>query len=157
MSDDPEQDMDELAAELAVDAAESFESNKRDQAAFLDDVAEEEGAEELTTTCDIHGHTVDVSATLNGELMDAMSRIDERLERLDGDEGRAYEFSETADDVCQLLADVTEEAALTKRAFYRTYEQHGLNPLGVVLEEVFTALKNERERREGVADGFRSQ
>ena len=150
-------DFDELAADLAQDAKESFKANREEQAAFLDAVADEEGAERLETTCTIHGHTVGVSATLNGELMDAMSRIDNRLERLENEEGRAYEFSETADDVCQLLSDVTDEPALTKSAFYATYSEHGLDPLGVILESVFESLQAERERKEGAADGFRKK
>ena len=66
-------------------------------------------------------------------------------------------MSDTADDVAQLLADVTDDPALTKREFYGQYEAHGIDPLGVVLEEVMTALRDEKERREGAADGFRKK
>ena len=150
-------DFDELAADLAQDAKESFEENREEQAAFLDAVADEEGAEVLETTASIKGHSVPVSARLNGDVMDAMGRIDSRLERIERKEARAYEVSDTADDVAQLLADVTDDPALTKREFYRQYEAHGIDPLGVVLEEVFKALKTEKERREGAADGFRKK
>ena len=150
-------DFDELAADLAQDAKESFKENREEQAAFLDAVADDEGAEVLETTASIKGHSVPVSARLNGDVMDAMGRIDSRLERIEREEARAYEVSDTADDVAQLLADVTDDPALTKREFYRQYEAHGIGPLGVVLERVMNALKVERERQEGAADGFRQK
>lgn len=160
MPDESEQDFDELAADLALDAKESYEENRAEQEALLSDVAEEEGAQVLETTATIEGrngtHTVDISAKLNGDLMDAMGRIDARLERLESEEGRAYEFSETADEVAQLLEDVTDDTALHKGAFYDSYEEHGLDPLGAILEEVFESLKRERERQTGAAEGFRS-
>ena len=155
MSDKP--DFDELAQDLVEDATQEFEQSREEQAAFLDAVADEEGAEVLETTASIKGHGVPVSARLNGDVMDAMGRIDSRLERIEREEARAYEVSDTADDVAQLLADVTDDPALTKREFYRQYEAHGIDPLGVVLEEVFSALKTEKERREGAADGFRKK
>ena len=155
MSDKP--DFDELAQDLVEDATQEFEQSREEQAAFLDAVADEEGAEVLETTASIKGHSVPVSARLNGDVMDAMGRIDSRLERIEREEARAYEVSDTADDVAQLLADVTDDPALTKREFYRQYEAHGIDPLGVVLEEVFEALKTEKERREGAADGFRKK
>ena len=154
MSDKP--DFDELAQDLVEDASQEFEQSREEQAAFLDAVADEEGAEVLETTASIKGHSVPVSARLNGDVMDAMGRIDSRLERIEREEARAYEVTDTADDVAQLLADVTDDPALTKREFYRQYEAHGIDPLGVVLEEVFSALKTEKERRQGIADGFRS-
>ena len=150
-------DFDELAAELAQDAKESFEESREEQAAFLDAVAADEGAEVLETTCTIKGHTVPVSARLSGEIMDRMGAIDNRLERIENENSRAYEYSELADEVCQLLADVTDDPALTKQEFYRTYERHNIPPLGVVLERVFESLKQERERQEGAADGFRKK
>ena len=150
-------DFDELAADLAQDAKESFKDYLEEQAAFLDAVAADEGAEVLETTASIKGHSVPVSARLNGDVMDAMGRIDSRFERIEREEARAYEVGDTADDVAQLLADVTDDPALTKREFYRQYEAHGIGPLGVVLERVMNALKVERERQEGAADGFRSE
>jgi len=153
MSEDT--DLDALAADLATDAQQSFEANREEQTAFLDAVADDEGAEVLETTATIKGHSVPVSAKLNGEVMDRMGAIDDRLERIEREDARAYEVSEVADNVSQLLADVTDDAALTKREFYRQYEAHGIDPLGVVLEGVFEALKTERERKSGAADGFR--
>jgi exonuclease VII large subunit len=152
----PEEELDEFAAQLVRETDEKFEQNQEEQEEFLDTVAEEEGAEVLETKCNLIGeYTVPLKAKLDGELMDAMGRIDDRLERLNAEEARAYEISETADEVSQLLADVIEDPDWHKRKFYKAYESEGLDPLGVMLERAFTALREERERREGVADGFR--
>lgn len=150
------EDFDQVAAELAQDAYESHQQNKQEQQAFLDDVAESEGEELLETKCSIEGHTVDVSAKLNGELMDAMGRIDARVERLENEEGRAYEFSEVAQEACDLLDNAIDDPKMHSGAFYATYEKHGLAPLGVIIKEVLEALKAERKRRTGQAKGFRS-
>ena len=152
------QDFDEIAADLALDAKQSHEDNLQEQQEFLDTVAEEEGADELDTKCNLMGeYVVPVKAKLNGDLMDAMGRIDARLERLQNEEGRAYEFSETADEASQLLADAIDDPEWHKSKFYRAYENEGLKPLGVMLDRVFTSLKEERERRRGTADGFRGE
>jgi len=89
--------------------------------------------------------------------MDRMSHLDARMERFENGEARGYEISETADEVSQLLADLIDGDDWTKRKFYSAYEAEGLDPLGVMLERVMNAVKDERERREGVADGFRSE
>jgi len=158
MPDTDKQDFDEVAADLALDAKESHEENLQEQEEFLDTVAEEEGAEVLETKCNIIGdYVVPLKAKLDGELMDAMGRIDARLERLQNEEGRAYEFSETADEASQLLADAIDDAEWHKSKFYKAYENEGLKPLGVMLDRVFTVLKEERERRRGTADGFRAE
>lgn len=151
-------DFDAMAADMAMDAKESYEQSQIEQQEFLDTVAEEEGAELLETECNLIGdYVVPLSAKLDGELMDAMGRIDARLERLQSKQGRAYEFSETADEVCQLLADVIDSPEWHKSKFYKAYEAEGLEPLGVMLERAFESLKAERERRQGTADGFRKQ
>lgn len=158
MSEQQEPVNDELAdeaAELIQETKEQHEQNRKEQQEFLDTVAEEEGAEVLETKCDIHGHTVDVSAKLNGALMDAMGRVDDRLERIDNQEARAYEISATAEEVSDMLETVTEDKQLHKDAFYREYEKHGIEVLGVILQEVFESLKKEKKRRQGAADGFR--
>jgi len=158
MSEQQEPVNDELAAEAAElieETKEQHEQNRQEQQEFLDTVAEEEGAEGLETKCDIYGHTVDVSAKLNGALMDAMGRVDDRLERIGNQEARAYEISQTAEEVADMLDTVIDESQLHKDAFYREYEKHGIDPLGVILQEVFESLKKEKERRKGAADGFR--
>ena len=155
---DAEPDFDEIAADLALDAKESFEQSREEQEAFLETVAEEEGAEVLETQCNLIGdYTVPLKAKLDGDLMDAMGRIDDRLQRLQGKQGRAYEITETADEVSQLLADVIDDPEWHKSKFYAAYQSEGLDPLGVMLERAFESLKQERERRNGTADGFRSE
>ena len=157
MSDD-EPDFDEIAADLALDAKESFEQSREEQEAFLETVAQEEGAEVLETQCNLIGdYTVPLKAKLDGDLMDAMGRIDDRLQRLQGKQGRAYEITETAEEVSQLLADVIDDPEWHKSKFYAAYQSEGLDPLGVMLERAFNSLKQERERRNGTADGFRSE
>jgi uncharacterized protein YpuA (DUF1002 family) len=152
------EEADAFAAQLARETAEKHEQNQQEQAEFLDTVKEEEGAEVLETQCNLIGeYTVPLRAKLDGELMDAMGRIDDRLERLNNEDARAYEISETADEVSQLLADVIDDSEWHKRKFYKAYESEGLDPLGVMLERAFESLREERERREGVADGFRTK
>lgn len=152
---DPDE-LDAFAADLAKQTDQKFQQSQEEQEEFLDTVAEEEGAEILETTCNLVGeYTVPLRAKLNGDLMDAMGRIDARLERLEGEEGRAYEISETADDVCQLLEDVIDDPEWHKSKFYAAYESEGLKPIGTMLERAFESLKAERERRRGAADGFR--
>lgn len=156
MPDTDKQDFDEVAADLALDAKESHEENLQEQEEFLDTVAEEEGAEVLETQCNIIGdYTIPLKAKLDGQLMDAMGRIDARLERLEQGQGRGYEFSETAEEVSQLLADVIDDPEWHKSKFYKAYESEGLDALGVMLERAFNSLKQEKERRAGTADGFR--
>jgi hypothetical protein len=156
MPDTDKQDFDEVAADLALDAKESHEENLQEQEEFLDTVAEEEGAEVLETKCNIIGdYVVPLKAKLDGELMDAMGRIDARLERLEQGQGRGYEFSETAEEVSQLLSDVIDDREWHKSKFYKAYKAEGLDALGVMLERAFNSLKKEKERRAGTADGFR--
>lgn len=150
-------DLAEDAADLILDAEESLQERRKEQAEFLETVKEEEGAEVLETSCNLIGeYVVDLSAKLDGELMDKMGHMDARMERLDNGEARAYEISETADEISQILADVIAESKWDKGKFYAAYEAEGLDPLGVMLERVFTALKEERERRDGTAEGFRA-
>ena len=156
---EPEPKQDQLAedaADLILEADDQLRQNREEQQEFLDTVAEEEGAEVLETTCNIIGdYTVDLRAQLNGELMDKMGRIDDRLERIQSKDARAYEISDTADEVSQLLADVIDDSEWHKDTFYQAYRENGLDPLGVMLERAFEQLKAEKERREGTADGFR--
>lgn len=157
--DTPDEDeLDQFAADLAKQTEQKFQQSKEEQQEFLETVAEEEGAEVLETSCNIIGdYTVDLRAKLNGEVMDAMGRIQDRLERLEGSDAAAYEVSEAADEVAQLLADVIADSEWHKRKFYAAYEAEGLDPLGVMLDRVFNELKQEKERREGAADGFRAE
>lgn len=155
MSDD-DPDFDEIAADMALDASQAYEENLADQEDFLDTVAEEEGAEVLETQCNLIGEfTVPLKAKLNGEIMDELGHIHEKLERLEDGDGAAYEISEAADQAAQLLADVIDDPSWHKSKFYKAYEAEGLDPIGVMIERVFDALRNEQDRRRGTADGFR--
>lgn len=155
----PESVDDELAdqaAELIQETNAKYEERRREQREFLDTVSEEEGAEVLETKCNLMGdYTVNLKAKLNGELMDHMGSVDARLERLENEEGRAYEFSEVADETSQILADAIDDSGWPKSLFYEVYEDEGLEPLGEMLSRVFESLREERERRHGTADGFR--
>lgn len=161
MTEGPEPVQDDLAdeaADLILEAEQQYQENLAEQEEFLETVAEEEGAEVLETQCNLIGdYTVPLKAKLNGEIMDRMGALDDRLERLNAGEARAYEISETADEVSQLLADVINDESWHKEKFYAAYQAEGLDPLGVMLERAFKSLKQERERRQGTADGFRKE
>jgi len=153
-----ESELDEFAATLVTETEDKFRQNRQEQQEFLDTVSEEEGAEVLETQCNLIGeYTVPLRAKLDGELMDRMGAIDARLERLEQEDGRAYEFGETADEVSQLLDDAIDDPEYHKELFYQVYQNEGLEALGALLENVFESLKAERERREGAADGFRQR
>jgi hypothetical protein len=95
---------------------------------------------------------VPVRAKLSGEVMERMEALDERMQKLDTGDARV---SETADEVSQLLADLIDDPEYNKQLFYDVYRKNNLNELSGLLETVFTALKEERKRRRGAADGFR--
>lgn len=148
----------EEAAELIQETNAQYEERRREQEEFLETVAEEEGAEVLETQCNLMGdYTVTLEAKLDGDLMDRMGHMDARVERFENGEARGYEISETADEISQLLADVISDEGWPKSLFYDAYRDNGLEPLGVMLERVFEALEEERDRRSGAADGFRQK
>lgn len=153
---DPDE-ADQFAADLARQTEQKWQQSKEEQEEFLQTVSEEEGAEVLETTCNLIGdYTVPLRAKLDGELMDTMGRIDDRLERVEAGNARAYEIGETADEVSRLLADVIDDAEWHKDTFYKAYENEGIDALGVMLRRAFESLKDEKERRQGTADGFRA-
>jgi len=138
-------------------AEQEYQQKREEQEEFLDTVAEEEGQETLETECNIVGdYVVPIRAKLNGELMDQLGEMDARLERLEAEEGRAYEFGEAADKASQVLADAIDDNDWHKKKFYTVYKQEGILPLGAMLKRVFESLKKERERRQGAAEGFRA-
>jgi hypothetical protein len=157
---DPETIDDDLAdeaGELILEAEQQYQQNQAEQAEFMKSVAEESGEETLETKCEIGGHTVPVSATFNGELMDQMGALEDRVNRIEAGDAGVQDISDTADKLSQLLADIINDDEATKRGFYKTYQEHGIGPLSEMLETVFGSLKQERERRRGTADGFRSK
>ncbi len=149
--------LDDLAQELVEDTQDKYEQTQAAQQEILDDLANESGAMVLETQCTIAGdHTVPLKTKLSGDIMDTMGQMDARLERFETGEARAYEISDTADIIAQMLADIIDDPAWNKETFYGFYEQEGLQGLGVMLERVFDALTTERDRRQGAAEGFRS-
>jgi hypothetical protein len=100
---------------------------------------------------------VPLKAKLSGDIMDRMGALEDRIERMEDGDARAYEIGETADNLSQLLADVIDDASWHKGKFYEVYESEGLEPLGVMTQRVFESLREERDRRRGAADGFRSK
>jgi len=160
MSEEPETIDDDLAdeaGEMLLEMEAEYEEKMAEQEAFLETVAEEEGSEVLETQCNLIGdYTVPIKAKLNGELMDRLSHMDARVERFENGEARGYEITETADEISQILADVVNNDSWGKEKFYAAYEQEGLAPLGVMLERAFESLKEERERQQGAAEGFRT-
>lgn len=157
---EPETIDDELAdeaGEMLLEMEEEYEEKMAEQEAFLETVAEEEGSDVLETQCNLIGeYTVPIKAKLNGELMDRLSHMDARVERFEQGEARGYEITETADEISQILADVVADDSWGKEKFYAAYKQEGLGPLGVMLERAFESLKEERERQQGAAEGFRT-
>jgi hypothetical protein len=157
MSDD-RRALDDIAQELVETADQKYQESQEQQQAFLDQVADEEGAEVLETKCNIvTGFTVPLKAKLSGEILDRMGALEDRLERMESGEAHAYEIGETADAISQILADVIDDPQWHKQKFYAVYEAEGLEPLGVMTERVFESLRDERERRRGTADGFRGE
>lgn len=161
MTKDPEpikDDVAEEAADLILEAEESYQERMAEQEEFLETVRKEEGAEVIETQCNLIGdYTVPIKAKTDGELTDRLSHLDARVERFETGEARGYEISETADEIAQLLADLIDDDGWHKEKFHAAYQAEGLAPLGVMLERVMNAIKDEREREEGVAKGFRSK
>jgi glutaredoxin 2 len=146
-------DFNERAADMVLETEQEYQEKKAEQEAFLDAVAEESDVEILETKCNLIGDfVVPVRAKLSGEVMERMEALDERMQKLDTGDARV---SETADEVSQLLADLIDDPEYNKQLFYDVYRKNNLNELSGLLETVFTALKEERKRRRGAADGFR--
>ncbi len=151
-------DKDQKALELIEQAEEKHQKRQQEQQEFLDAIADESEAKIIETTAKLaEGFTVEVSAKRNGELMDRMGHIEEKLEYVEDKKHGTYKISEAADDASQLLDDLVEDNSLDKETFYQVYRSEGLETLGTLLERAFDAIEQEVERRQGTADGFRQQ
>ena len=149
-------DADQKALELVESAKEKHQERQREQREFLDAIADESEAEIIEATAKLaEGFTVGVSAKRNGELMDRMGHIEEKLEYVEDEGHGTYKISEAADDASQLLDDLVDDNSLDKETFYRVYRSEGLETLGTLLERAFDAIETEVGRRQGTADGFR--
>ena len=154
-----ESELDQIAGEMAQSASHEFEERREEQEAFLETVAEEEGAEVLETTCNLVGeYTVPLKAQMHGELIDRLSAVHSKGQEIDANpEESFHEVSAVADEMCQILADVIDDPEWSKSLFYEVYQDNGFQALEALLESAFNALKQERERMEGAADGFRQK
>ena len=148
-------DFDELAADLAQDAQESFEENKAKQHDLLDAVAEEDGAPLLETKCDIHGITVPVSGRLTGAFVERIERLDAEAKKRANGESDKSGVSDIIRELAVIIDDLIDDPELTARGVYQTYQSEGVKPVRTILEEVMAALQREQERVEGTAKGFR--
>ncbi len=148
-------DEDELAA--VEDTRQTHQERQEKQQDFLKSISENSDSDLLETKTTLtEGHTVNVSAKLNGELIDKLGALQERLDNAQDNE-RLYSVSEAADDASQLLNDIVENSEYDKDTFYAVYKMEGIDELGKMIERVFGALEKERERRQGEADGFRKK
>ena len=154
---DAEPNYDEIAADLALDAKESYDSSKENQHALLDAVAEQDGAPLLETQCTIYGETIPVSGRLTGELIDRITALDTRAKEMADKGGSGAEFRDIINDVTQIAADLIDDDELTQRELYKVYRDNGVKPLRTILMDVFESLQKEEERVRGDADGFRKK
>jgi len=149
--------LDELAADLALDAAQSFEEKQAEQHDLLDAVADEEGAPLLETKATIAGVTVPVSGRLNGEFIERVERLDEEAKRRANDEDAENGVSDIMRELADIIDGLIDDDELTARGVYQTYQAEGVGPVRTILEEVMDALQTEDERLRGEADGFRKE
>lgn len=151
------ENLDERAADLALDAAESYQEKQAEQKEFLDTVAEEEGEAPIETECNLIGdYTVPIRAKMNGKLIDRMSAVQAQGKRIENNpEAEGHKITEVADEMCQVLADLIDDPEWDKRTFYQAYREEGPTPVLNMLDRAFDSLKKEKKRMEGRADGFR--
>jgi uncharacterized protein YbjQ (UPF0145 family) len=152
--DDVFSDEEVAAIEDTRETKREYEERQRD---FLESVASESETELLKTQTElVEGHVVGLEAKLNGELIDRLGRVQQRLEAAESDR-HLSDVSEAADEASQILADAIVDAEFDKELFYNVYEMEGLTELGTLLSRVFDALQKERERLSGDAEGFRKR
>ena len=146
-------DADQKAAELVTEARERHEQRRAEQEAFLEAVADEEGAEVIETHVTlVEGFDVDVSVRLDGELDETLAEIEERTQT---ENPSASDVKFTAERAAGLLADAIDDDGYPRRLFIDTWHREGLAALGTMLKRVLEGVKAERERAHGVAEGFR--
>lgn len=144
--------------EVMKKTEEKYEQAQEQKAEFLEEVKEDSESEVIETECNLVGDmVVTVRAKRNGELIDRMGHMEERLEYVEQNESGTYQITEFADNASQLLADIVQDSGLDKDAFYQAYREEGIDELGKMLENVFGAIETEVERKQGAADGFRQK
>jgi len=153
MSDTPQQ-----FEEVMQQTEEKYQEAQENKAEFLESVKEDSDAEIIEATCNLVGDmVVDIEAKRNGDLIDRMGAIEEQLQYVETNEEGMYRITEVADRASQLLADIVQDSGLDKDAFYTAYRQEGIDELGNMIETVFEAIEQEVERKQGAADGFRTE
>lgn len=144
-------------AELLEKTRDRHREREEKIAEFHEAVQSESSTDVLETTAQIAGDiTVDVSARQNGELIDRIGEIERQLQSV-GDNGGVHKVSDAADEAAQLLADLVDDAELTKDEFYTVYRREGFEMLMTMFERISDAIESEAERRRGAADGFRPE
>ncbi len=139
------------------DASSTLSERKQTQQEFLDAVSEESESELLKTKTELAtGIVVPIEAKLNGEVIDTLGSVQERLENAE-EEGRLYDISDAVDDACQLLADIITDPNYSKEVFHQVYKQEGAADIAKMLRRAFESLQKERERLSGDAEGFRNR
>ncbi|UBF23342.1 tail assembly chaperone [Halorubrum tailed virus 29] len=161
MSDDPvgmdAESKDELAADLALDAAKEYQAREAEQHDLFDAVAEEEGAPLLETRATIAGVTIPVSGRLNGAFIERVERLDAEAKRRANDEDAPDGVSDIVRELGEIIDDLVDDDEITARGVFQTYRAEGVAPVRRILEEVMDALRKEDERLRGDADGFRKE
>jgi len=148
-------DADEL--EAVEEASETLHERKQTQQEFLDAVSSDSESELLKTQTELaEGIVVPLEAKLNGEVIDTLGSVQERLENAEED-GRLYQISDAVDDACQLLADIITDPSYDKEVFHQVYKQEGAADIAKMLRRSFESLQKERERLSGDAEGFRNR
>lgn len=148
------------AEELQAEADRAAAKLEADQRAILDELEAEHGGDLIETDVVLPGeNAATVSVVLNGELIDRLSHVTEQLNQLDAEDTEDVEavvtIPEIMDESSQICADALEEPKYSKELFYAIYERYGPEALGEHLETISEAIKRERKRKAGDADGFR--
>jgi len=153
-----DQDPDERRKELIKKTRARHEEAQEEIEEFHEAISEESDAEVLETKYNVAGDIViDVSAKQNGELMDRMGAVEQKLERVEQEEAGVYRVTEAAEEAAQIMADLTDNPEYTKDVWYEVYRTEGLEELGKKLRGAFEAIQNEGERLRGAADGFQQK
>lgn len=155
---EPKQDdVAERALEVAKETEEAYQAQKEQQHELLEAVAEEDGAPLLETRCNIYGVTVPVSGRLTGEFVERVEALDAEAKRRADGESDDTGVSDIIAELCEILDGLIDDDELTTEGLYQQYRQEGVGPVRTIIDEVMDALKDEQERVEGTADGFRGE
>jgi len=153
--------LDDVFSEEELEAIEDTRETKREyeerQQEFLDKLSQEESADVVAATTTLaEGLTVDVTVELSGEFEETLADMETVAQNIE-DAQSLKDLPELTDRACQTLADVVDDPALDKQAFYAAYQEFGSETLGTMLRRVFESVEQQRKRDMGEVDGFRGQ